>query len=107
MHRPYATRFCWTSGTFAHPVTGRKCVYVSVSFVIKVLGIDEEEGLKLRDYLIEHGTQPRYVYHPSPGLSMPRASCYTASEVRWRSYARNEEACGGKPYAKTRIKAEG
>ena len=45
-----------------HPVTGRKCVYVSVSFVIKVLGIDEEEGLKLRDYLIEHSTQPRYVY---------------------------------------------
>jgi taurine dioxygenase len=45
-----------------HPVTGRKCVYVSVSFVIKVLGINEEEGLKLRDYLIEHSTQPRYVY---------------------------------------------
>jgi taurine dioxygenase len=45
-----------------HPVTGRKCVYVSVSFVIKVLGIGEEEGLKLRDYLIEHSTQPRYVY---------------------------------------------
>jgi taurine dioxygenase len=30
--------------------------------VIKVLGIDEVEGLKLRDYLIEHSTQPRYVY---------------------------------------------
>ena len=35
---------------------------MSVSFVIKVLGIDEEEGMKLRDYLIAHSTQPRYVY---------------------------------------------
>ena len=27
-----------------------------------MLGIGEEEGLKLRDYLIGHSTQPRYVY---------------------------------------------
>ena len=45
-----------------HPVTGRKCVYVNVAFVIQVLGMDEAEGLKLRDYLIEHCTQPRFVY---------------------------------------------
>ena len=45
-----------------HPITGKKCIFVSVSFVIKVLGIDEEEGMKLRDYLIAHSTQPRYVY---------------------------------------------
>jgi taurine dioxygenase len=45
-----------------HPETGRKCVYVNGAFVIGIPGIGGEEGIRLRDYLIEHSTQPRFVY---------------------------------------------
>jgi taurine dioxygenase len=45
-----------------HPATGRKCVYVNGAFVIDIPGLAAEEGVELRDYLIEHSTQPRFVY---------------------------------------------
>lgn len=45
-----------------HPLTGRKCVYVNAAFVIRILGLDEDEAMRLRDELIEHSTAARFVY---------------------------------------------
>lgn len=45
-----------------HPLTGKKCVYVNAAFVIRILGMPDEEGMQLRDALIAHSTAPRFVY---------------------------------------------
>ena len=46
----------------AHPLTGKKCVYVNVAFVNEIVGLPAEESLKLRDELVEHSTAPPFVY---------------------------------------------
>jgi taurine dioxygenase len=46
----------------AHPATGRRCVFVNAAFVTRILGLDRRDGDELRDCLIEHSTQPRFVY---------------------------------------------
>lgn len=46
----------------AHPITGRRCIFVNQAFVIGIEGMPDEEALALRDYLVEHSTQPRFVY---------------------------------------------
>ena len=45
-----------------HPLTGKKCVYVNVAFVNEIVGLPQEEAMRLRDELVEHSTAPRFVY---------------------------------------------
>ena len=45
-----------------HPVTKRKCLYLSERTTIKLGDLDEAESTKLREQLIEHLTKPEYVY---------------------------------------------
>lgn len=44
-----------------HPETGRKAIYVG-SHAREIEGMDFEEGRKLIDFLIEHGTKPEFTY---------------------------------------------
>ena len=45
-----------------HPVTGRKCLYVSEGFTVRILGIPEEESKNLLAELTAHCTRPQFVY---------------------------------------------
>ena len=45
-----------------HPRSGRPCIYVNHAMVTAVVGLDEAEGLALRDELVAFATQPRFVY---------------------------------------------
>jgi taurine dioxygenase len=45
-----------------HPITGTKCVYVNVAFVTEIVGLPGEEGMRLRDELVDHSTAQRFVY---------------------------------------------
>lgn len=44
-----------------HPVTGRKCIYVG-SHTSHVVGMDEDEGVRLLEDLEKHATQAQYIY---------------------------------------------
>jgi alpha-ketoglutarate-dependent taurine dioxygenase len=45
-----------------HPATGAKSLYVCPAVISHIEGIDEAESAALIETLIEHVTQPRYVY---------------------------------------------
>lgn len=45
-----------------HPNTGRKCLYVSEEVTCAIDGMDEAEGAQLLQDLLEHMTQPKFVY---------------------------------------------
>jgi taurine dioxygenase len=45
-----------------HPESGRKCIFLSPTYVDYFLGISEQESDALLRYLVEHTTQARYVY---------------------------------------------
>ena len=45
-----------------HPESGRKCIFISPTYVDHFLGMDASESTDLHQYLVAHMTQPRYVY---------------------------------------------
>lgn len=45
-----------------HPVTGRKALYISASLISHVIGMEEEEGRRLMEELVEFATQPEFTY---------------------------------------------
>lgn len=45
-----------------HPVTGRKCLYVSEGYTARIVGLPEDESRDLLAELTTHCTQPRFVY---------------------------------------------
>jgi taurine dioxygenase len=45
-----------------HPVTGRKCLYVSEGECTAIIGMDDKEALALIDQLSHHITKPDFVY---------------------------------------------
>jgi alpha-ketoglutarate-dependent taurine dioxygenase len=45
-----------------HPVTRRRCLFLSPHTMMNIDGLEEREGRKLLDDLIAHAIQPRYVY---------------------------------------------
>lgn len=46
----------------AHPITGRKCLYVNQTYTFGIEGMDEEGAQPLLQQLYAHITRPRYVY---------------------------------------------
>ncbi|GAA4323936.1 TauD/TfdA family dioxygenase [Pigmentiphaga soli] len=45
-----------------HPITGRKCLYVSDLITSDIVGMPAEEGRALLKTLLEHVTRPQFVY---------------------------------------------
>ena len=45
-----------------HPESGRKCIFISPTYVDHFLGMDASESDELHRYLMAHMVQPRYVY---------------------------------------------
>jgi taurine dioxygenase len=45
-----------------HPVTGRRCLYVSEGYTVKILGLPEDESKDLIAELVAHCTKPEYQY---------------------------------------------
>jgi taurine dioxygenase len=45
-----------------HPESGRKCIFLSPTYVDYFLGLEESESTKLLHYLTGHMLQPKYVY---------------------------------------------
>ena len=45
-----------------HPVTKRKCLYVSEGYTVRVLGLPEDESRALLDELTSHCTKPEFQY---------------------------------------------
>jgi taurine dioxygenase len=45
-----------------HPVTGRKSLYLCPAVISHIEGMDEAEGRALIEELMEHASQPRFVY---------------------------------------------
>lgn len=45
-----------------HPESGRKCIFLSPTYVDYFVGLDPSESDALLAYLVGHTTQPRYVY---------------------------------------------
>ncbi len=74
-----------------HPETGRRCLYIS-HHAVRIDGMGEEEGKALLDALMDHATQPRFVYAHrwKPGelvmwdnrCTMHRATGYDAKDER-------------------------
>jgi taurine dioxygenase len=45
-----------------HPESGRKCIFLSPTYVDYFLGLSQSESDALLGYLVDHMTSPRYVY---------------------------------------------
>jgi len=45
-----------------HPITGRKCIYVSEGHTASIVGMPEDESRELLKLLHEHTIQPQYMY---------------------------------------------
>jgi taurine dioxygenase len=45
-----------------HPESGRKCIFLSPTYVDYFLGMKQSQSDELLNYLVEHMTQPRYIY---------------------------------------------
>ena len=45
-----------------HPVTGRKCLYVSEGYTVKIIGLPEDESRDLVAELTSHCTKPEFQY---------------------------------------------
>ena len=48
-----------------HPESGRKCIFLSPTYVDFFLGVEPAESEALLRYLVAHMTQPKYVYEHS------------------------------------------
>lgn len=45
-----------------HPVTGRKCLYVSEGYTVKIIGLPDDESRDLIAELVSHCTRPEFQY---------------------------------------------
>ncbi|MEQ1814038.1 MAG: TauD/TfdA family dioxygenase [Candidatus Nitrotoga sp.] len=45
-----------------HPITGRKVIYVTPSYVVNIEGMPPDESLQMLDFLCEHILKPEYRY---------------------------------------------
>jgi taurine dioxygenase len=45
-----------------HPVTGRKCLYVSQGYTAAIVGMPEDEGRELIAELADHCVRPEFLY---------------------------------------------
>jgi taurine dioxygenase len=45
-----------------HPVTGRKCLFVTEGYTVKILGLPEDESRELLCELVAHCTRPEFQY---------------------------------------------
>ena len=45
-----------------HPVNGRKCLYLSEGYTVKILGLPEDESRDLVKELTHHCTKPEFQY---------------------------------------------
>ena len=45
-----------------HPVTGRKCLYVSEGYTVKIIGLPDDESRDLISELVSHCTKPEFQY---------------------------------------------
>ncbi len=45
-----------------HPVTGRKCLYVSEGYTVRIVGLPEDESRDPIAELVAHCTKPEYRY---------------------------------------------
>ncbi len=45
-----------------HPESGRKCIFLSPTYVDYFLGMEPKESQDLLEYLVDHMLQPKYVY---------------------------------------------
>ncbi|MGB8362906.1 MAG: TauD/TfdA dioxygenase family protein [Rhizomicrobium sp.] len=45
-----------------HPESGRRCIFLSPTYVDRFLGLEQSESDDLLEYLVEHMLKPRYVY---------------------------------------------
>lgn len=45
-----------------HPITKRKCLYVSEGYTVKILGLPEDESRNLIAELVSHCTRPEFQY---------------------------------------------
>lgn len=48
-----------------HPESGRKCIFLSPTYVDGFLGMEPAESQHLLEYLVDHMLQPRYIYQHS------------------------------------------
>lgn len=48
-----------------HPITGRKCLYVSEGYTSRIVGIPEDESRDLIAELVAHCVEPRFLYRHS------------------------------------------
>ena len=48
-----------------HPITGRKCIYVSEGHTTHIVGMEATEGAKLLRELYDHMRKPDFVYSHS------------------------------------------
>jgi taurine dioxygenase len=46
----------------AHPESGRKCIFISPTYVDHFLGMKPTESDALHQYLVAHMVRPQYVY---------------------------------------------
>lgn len=50
-----------------HPESGRKCIYISPTYLDCVLGVSEEESNEILDFVVSHTLQPQFIYSHSYG----------------------------------------
>lgn len=55
----------WYPAVLTHPESGRKCLFLSPMNVEGFLGLGPEEGRELTAMLVDHMTDPRFVYRHS------------------------------------------
>lgn len=48
---------------YAHPLTGRRSIFVSPQHQIGFVGMENAEGIAFMNRLVEHATQPKYTYY--------------------------------------------
>ena len=69
-----------------HPVTGRKALFVSPRFTVRIDGMDDAEGQPLLDELFEHQIRPEFIY---------RHKWRLGDLVFWDNRSTIHLACGG------------
>ena len=45
-----------------HPITGRKCLYITEGYTARIVGMPEDESRDLINELTRHCTQPQFIY---------------------------------------------
>ncbi len=68
-----------------HPVTGRKVLFASLRFTIRIAGMDEKEGAVLLDELLAHQENPELIYYHQ---------WQKGDLMMWDNRCTNHRACG-------------